>query len=110
LFCEQTVNAFDKNLTIGQNVQGQKFSTTFTTLADYALGVFTPIIFQYSGNGLPNCCLIGQLVKFDGTKILQPYSMGNWTLNTNKTPPQVVISYIAGLEVGVKYNVTFVVL
>ena len=41
LFCEGTINALTKNLVIGQNVQGGKYSTQIKTPSDYISGGFT---------------------------------------------------------------------
>lgn len=110
LFCEQTVDALNKKLTIGQNIQGQKYTQQFTTPADYLAGEFTPMIFAYSGFGQPNCCFVGQINKVGGGRILNPVSVTEWVLNINRSPFQVVVNYIAGLEPSTKYNVTLLVL
>ena len=107
VFCEQTVQTLDKNLTIGQNVQGQKFSTTILTNSS---GLISPITFQYTGGGQPNCCMIGNISKADGTLITAPVSITSWLLNINTNPYMVTINYIAGLSASTKYVVTFVVL
>ena len=107
VFCEQTVQALNKNLTIGQNVQGQKFSTSITTDGS---GVFKPVTFQYSGGGQPDCCFIGQLSRDDNVLITTASSITSWFLNINTNPYTVTISYVAGLAVSTRYNITFVVL
>jgi len=107
VFCEQTVQTLNKNLTIGQNVQGQKFSTSVTTDGSSA---FNPVTFQYTGGGQPNCCFIGQILRADGTLITSPMSITSWFLNINTNPYTVTINYIAGLSASTKYNITFVVL
>jgi hypothetical protein len=107
IFCEQTVTTLNKNLQFGQNVQGQKFSTRFTTDS----GGSNPVItFAYTGGGQPNCCFIGKLEREDGVLIAQPYSIGKWYLNINTNPYQVTIERIVGLVSTCTYNVTFVVL
>jgi hypothetical protein len=108
-FCEQTVQTLNKNLIIGQNVQGMKYTTSFTTLSTYST-TFTPITFQYTGGGQPNCCLIGQITRSDGAVITTPAMISNWYLNINTSPYTVTINYIAGLTANTKYNITFVVL
>lgn len=110
LFCEQSVSAFTQGLTIGENVQGQKYSTSFTTPADYAAGGFPNISLSYTGGGNPTCCMIGALTRIDGTLILAPYSLNSWLLNINTSPYQVQIKYIAGLSASTQYNLNFVVL
>jgi hypothetical protein len=109
LFCETTVTALNKNLTVGQNLQGAIYSTTFTTVTNYTAGTFTPIIFAYNGGGQPKNVIIGNLNRVDGELILTPFSLTAWHLNINTSPFTVNVDYIAGLNVGVKYNVTFFV-
>jgi len=109
LFCETTVTSLNKNLTVGENVQGAVYSTSFTTLTDYATGGFTPIVFSYNGGGQPKNVIIGNLNRVDNEKILTPFALTSWNLNINTSPFRVNIVYIAGLAVGVRYNVTFFV-
>lgn len=112
VFCEQTVSGLNKNLSIGQNVQGQKFSTSFTTLADYATGGWTPINFAYNGTGTPDCLMIGNISKASvaAGMILKPVAITDWNLSTNYIPYQATINYIAGLDPSTKYNITFIIL
>jgi hypothetical protein len=110
LFCETTVSSLNQNLTIGANVQGMTYSTTFTTLADYATGNFQPIVFNYTGTGQPKNVVIGQLSRVDNEKILLPFALTNWNLNINTAPFRVNIGYIAGLLPSVKYNVNLMVI
>lgn len=106
-FCETTVATLNKGLTFGENVQGQIFSTSFTTSATYTAGDFTVITFNYSGGGQPKNCVVGQIKKTDGLKILTPVMISDWYLNLNKNPFVVTINYIAGLENSKTYNITF---
>lgn len=108
-FCEQTVQALNKNLVIGENVQGMKYTAEFTTLSTYAT-TFSPITYRYTGGGRPNCCMIGQISKTDGTLITTPASITDWYLNVNTSPYTVTINYIGGLSPSTKYNITLVVL
>ncbi len=111
LFCETTVSALNKNITIGANLQGQVYSTSFTTLAGYATGDFTRISFTYNSNGQPKTCILSKITRDDGTLMLNPVSIAaGWTLNINTNPAQVQVNYIAGLAASTKYNVTFLVL
>ena len=110
LFCEQTVSGLNKNLAIGQNVQGQKFTTTFTTLSNYTTGGWNTINFAYNGSGAPDCLLIGNISRVDGTTILTPITITDWQLSTDTIPFQVMIKYIAGLSNSTKYNITFLAL
>lgn len=108
LFCETTVSALNQNISIGQNVQGMKYSVSFTTPADYVTGGFNPITFNYIGGGQPNCLLIGSIS--NSSPILTSVSVTDWNLNINVSPFRVQVNYIAGLAASTKYNVTFLVL
>ena len=111
VFCEQTVQLFNKGLVIGQNVQGMKFSTVYTAPFSYlSSNVFTPITFQYTGGGQPNCCMIGNISRVDGLPIQVAVGITSWLLNQNTNPYTVTINFIAGLSDNIKYNITFVVL
>jgi len=110
LFCETTVSALNKNLTVGENVQGQKYTVSFATDAGYTTGSFPTIGFQYTGGGQPNCCIVGQIVRNDGQPILTAVSVSNWSLNINVAPAQVIVNYIAGLENSTKYTMTLLVI
>jgi len=109
IFCETTVQNLNKNLTIGANVQGMKYSTTFTTPTGYATGDFTPIVFAYSSNGQPDCCIIGNISRTDSQPMLSSVSITSWSSNINVIPLQIRVDYIAGLDAGVKYNITLLV-
>lgn len=110
IYCEQSINALNQNLTIGPNVQGLKHSATFTTSATYATGTFSPITFTYNGTGQPNCLMIGNIKRSDGVLILDPISITDWSLNINVSPFLFSVNYIAGLAPSTKYSVTFVAL
>lgn len=110
IFCEQVVQILNKNLTIGENVQGAKFTTSFTTLSNYSSGGFTPITFTYNNGGQPNCCLIGQIANSDGTLITSPVSVTSWYLNLNTNPATVTINYIGGLTANNTYSITLLVI
>lgn len=107
VFAETTVQTLNKNLTVGENVQGQKFTTSFTTDAS---GLITPIVFSYTGGGQPNCCLIGAISRSDGVAITNPVTITDWFLNINVSPFRATIGYITGLDPSTKYNVTFLVI
>lgn len=110
LFCETTVSTLNKNLTVGQNVQGTIYTTSFFTPSDYNFNGMAPISFAYDGGGQPRVCLIGRLWKVNGTKILSPWQLVDWSLNINTSPFRVNIAHIAGLEAQTRYNVTFLVM
>ena len=106
LVLEGTITSLG-NLTIGENVQGMKYTTTFTTLSDYTSGGFIPILFNYTGVGQPSCLVIGRVV---GVTPLNPISINSWALNTARLPSQVSVNYIAGLSNSTKYTITFLFL
>lgn len=110
LFCEQTVSALNKNLSLNGNVQGMKYSATFTTPSTYATGGFNNIVFNYTGGGQPNCAIVGQISRSDGAKILTPVTITDWALNLNTTPYQVNIRYIAGLDAATQYSINILVI
>jgi hypothetical protein len=110
LFAEQTVQVLTKSLVIGENIQGQKYQTSFSTGANYTTGTFTPIVLPYIGGGSPNICLIGRIIDQSGATILTPVSITGWYLDTNKSPATIVISYIAGLGNSKKYQVNILAL
>ena len=109
-FCEQTVQTLNKNLTVGANIQGSKYSTTFSTTAGYAGGDFTPIVYQYNGGGQPSCLLIGQISESTGATILTPVTITSWTPNINVSPILINVNYIAGLTASKKYTITLLAL
>jgi hypothetical protein len=109
-FCEQTVNLLDKNLIIGDNVQGMKYTYTFNTLPTYTTGGFSPIIFNYTSNSQPSCAVVGKVVKSTGIPMLTAVTVSDWTVNLNKSPYQIVINYVTGLENSATYTITFLIL
>ncbi len=109
-FCDGTVQILDKNLVIGINVQGQVYSTQFTTPAGYATGSFNKIQLSYNGGGRPQCLILGSINAQDGTPIITACSVSNWTLNINVNPALINILYIAGLAASTTYYATFVAL
>lgn len=110
VFAEQVVNTLNKNLVIGENVQGQKYSVTFITLPTYGAGDFTPITLQYKGGGQPTCLLLGQLLNADNTPAGVVSNITNWTLNLNRNPYIITVNYISGLTPSTKYTANLVVL
>ena len=109
-FCETTTQTLNQNLVVGVNVQGQKFTTSFTTDTNYLTGTFNTMTFTYTGGGQPDCCLIGNISRADGTIITDPVNITSWYLNINTSPAQVTIRYIAGLAASTKYNLVIFVI
>ena len=110
IFCETVVNLLNKNLKIGQNVQGMIYSTSFTTPSDVGLAHNPWIVFNYSGNGTPSCVLIGQVTLSNGDPINDPILVKQWRLNQNKSPYQIEIVDLYNLMNNATYNITFLVL
>ncbi len=110
LFCEQTVASLNKGLALNANVQGQAYSVSFTTPANYASGGFTPIVLNYVGGGQPSCLLLGRIIRNDGTLITTPVTVTGWNLNLNTNPYQVNVTYVAGLAASTQYNMNFIVM
>ena len=106
-FAETTVATLNKNLSIGQNVQGLKYSTSFRT---DGLQEFAPITFRFTSGGQPDCCLIGNITKSDGTTIVDPVAITAWNLNINTSPYTVNITRMSVLDADTQYNVTFLVI
>jgi hypothetical protein len=110
IFCEQTVSTFDRNLVIGENIQGMKYSATFITPTNYTTGGFNKFIFDFKSNGIPNSILVGKIAREDNARILSPVTVTDWILNTNQNPFSIEIRYIAGLLPNVRYSINLVVL
>lgn len=104
LFGEQVAGLFKTGADITM-IQGQKFSTTITTDSS---ANFTPIVFNYDGNGEPNCFIIGSLTRSDGGPLVAS-SITAAKFNRDTNPPTVEISGIAGLSASVNYNLTVAV-
>jgi hypothetical protein len=104
VFCEQTTNAFDKNLTFGENVQGQKYAVQFDT------DIFQPIKLAYTGGGQPTSLQIGQIYKTDNSEMITKIDILDWKLNINTQPFQIIINKLSNLEAGKQYKMTLVAL
>lgn len=107
LFGEQIQSLFATGTDISL-IQGQKYTSTFTTPSNYATGGFQQIKFNYNGNGSPNCFQIGNIAKGDGTLILSPVTVTSASFNQNTSPPQILVNYVAGLAASTKYTLTVV--
>jgi hypothetical protein len=108
VFCETTVQTLNKNLAVGTNVQGQKYTTSFTTDSSGLLS--TSITFKYTGGGQPDCCIVGRIVAADGSPVTTSVVVSNWSLNINTAVPTVVVGYISGLVANTKYTITLLVI
>jgi hypothetical protein len=108
VFAETTTNTLRQNLILGENVQGQKFTTEINT--DGSSLLTAPVTLNYTGGGRPTCCILGQITKADGTTIVSPVSITDWFLNLNRDPAVVTIRHIAGLAANAKYTITLLVI
>jgi len=111
-FCEQVVQALTKNLVIGENVQGMKYTFSFTTGTPPGpgFGIFTPMKFLYTGGGRPDCLIIGNISRADGVPLQWSVPQITWDLNLNTNPYTINITNIGNLDANVRYTVTVVVL
>jgi hypothetical protein len=107
LFCEQTVATLNRNLTFGENVQGQKYTVTINTPADYATGGFSRVTLAYTGGGVPTCCIVGRVS--GASTIITPVMVSDWSFNQNVNPGTVNIGYIAGLAASERYEISLLV-
>ena len=93
-------------LTVGDNINGQVSSLTFTVpTSGYLTGSFPAVSFTYNGKTLPKNVIIGQITCTNGKTILLPTSL-QWTYNNNVSPPTISITYVTGLTAGLTYNLT----
>lgn len=102
-FMEQVVLIMSKNITIGDNVTGRYFETTFKTQADYATGGFSRIFISWPFPVKPNTVLIAQISA--ASTILTPVSV-QWIYGSRG----LTITYIAGLTASTDYTVNFLCL
>ena len=112
-FCEQVVQVLTKNLVIGENVQGMKYTFSFTTgipPGGIGSGVFPPVKFLYTGGGQPTCVIIGQITEEGGLGPILSAPAIAWNLNINTNPYTINITHIGSLDISKKYTVTVVVL
>lgn len=106
-FLQLVSQAMQGQLTIGDNVQGQYKSITFTTLSDYSLGNWTVIDVSTSLVKKVDAVLIAQINKQSsiGEVITLPVSLDWKQVNT-----VVKLNYIAGLEDNVTYTAKLLIL
>lgn len=104
-FMEQVVLILDRNTSIGENVTGRYFATSFKTRTDYATGGFNPINISWPFSVKPNAVLVVQVLKTDGTLILNPVSL-QWIFGSNG----ISVKYVAGLDAATNYTINFLCL
>lgn len=102
LFLEQSYSLFNSNLTVGDNVTGRIYQTTFTTPSDYATGGFNSFQFAWSFFKNPEVVVVGKIEKVAGGIITDPVTVTSWS---QPSANSVKISYISGLAASTKYNI-----
>jgi hypothetical protein len=106
---DDLTNLVNGNLTIGDNVNGMIFKTSFVTPTAYLTGEFNTFRFNFTGSTPPNSVTIGQIACTSPIEaIISPVSVF-WNLVNNVSPNQVFVSYIAGLKANHTYSVTLLV-
>lgn len=107
---EDLVSFFDGRITIGDNVNGMLYSTSFSTPADYLTGGFNSFAWNYTGKFQPKNVLIGSIVCTKPVEdIIVPTSV-YWTYNNGVSPNQVRVKYVAGLKASQTYSINLLVL
>jgi hypothetical protein len=107
---EDVVTTVNGRLEIGTNVSGQIYSCTFSTLAGYSTGSWTPLSFNFTGQIRPQVVVIGSITQTSPSAILLTSQSVQWLYNNSTSPGQIKINYISGLQNSAKYSVTFIVL
>ena len=107
LFSEQVSGVFAQGSNLAL-IQGMTNEQTFTTPSTYATGGFTPLQFAYTERGRPTCFLIGNIIRTDGTPILNNRSLNAYFVPGS--PGQVYVTYVTGLLPLVTYTLTTLVL
>jgi hypothetical protein len=104
-FMEQVFQILNRNTTIGENVTGRYFQTSFKTRSDYAAGAFDEISISWPFAIKPSAVLIGQVNRNDDIKILKAVTP-QWVFSSSG----ITVVYVAGLEPSTSYSITFLCL
>lgn len=107
---EDLVSFFSGRITIGDNVNGQVVTTSFTTPADYATGGFNSFQFAYTGKFQPKSCLIGQVTCTKPAEPILSATSLQWVYLNNTQPNTVKVTYVAGLKPSQTYSITILCL
>lgn len=107
-FNEQVYSSLNKNLTVGDNITGSIFKTSFTTPTDYIKNKnFTPINIPWNFRAAPKCVNVGYIAMAESNDIItNPISL-DWRITG---PNTITIRFIVGLKNITKYNITFLIL
>ena len=105
-FMEEIYSAFNRNLTIPENVAGQIIDINIKTLSNYSNDkAFTEIKFLTKLKTRMRVLIVGQCIKSgDPSKKHDPVFV-SWYDNNDGT---ITIRYISGLEDSSEYNITMV--
>ena len=104
-FIEEVYSAFNRNLTIPENVKGQIKVLNFRTATNYSSKVFTEINYLNTLGRKTTILLLGQVLEVGvPTKKHDALSV-SWYDNNDGT---ITIHYIAGLEDNKDYIVTLI--
>jgi len=108
LFMEQVYSAFNKNLTIGDNVTGKFAELSITTPADYATGGFPDTVVPWTFTKSVQAVFIAYIREDTDNfvAITQPVTI-DW-IQTSST--SITVNYITGLAVSTRYNVRLLLL
>ena len=104
-FIEEVYSAFNRNLTIPENVKGQIKVLNFRTATNYSSKVFTEINYLNTLGRKTTVLLLGQVLEVGvPTKKHNALSV-SWYDNNDGT---ITIHYISGLEDNKDYIVTLI--
>jgi len=108
LFLEQTYTLVNKNLTIGDNISGKWFTTSFSTGASYTTGAFEPILIPWDVSKSCEAVIVGYVREAsDSYTVITNAVSVDWL---QISASQVRVNYIAGLQNSKKYNAKFLLL
>jgi hypothetical protein len=107
---EDLVNLLNGKLQVGSNINGQIYSTSFVTPTDYLTGGFVSFSFTYSGKYQPSAVLIGALTCTKPAEPIITATSLSWSYLNGVSPPQVKVSYVAGLKASHQYSITVIAL
>jgi hypothetical protein len=105
-FMEEIYSAFNRNLTIPENVAGQVFNINFKTLGNYQNNKeFTEIRVLSKIKSRAKVLIVGQCEKAGDPSKKHDAIFITWYDNNDGT---ISIRYISGLENNSEYNITII--
>ena len=102
-FIEEVYSAFNRNLTIPENVKGQIKIINFRTDVNYSSKIFSEITYLNTLGRKTQVLLVGQVLNITEPKKKHDPTTVSWYDNNDGT---VTIHYITGLEDDKEYNIT----